>query len=122
MLERLQSDVLTAVGGLSSLSAVPPLLGVYTCSKRIRFWIKIQRPPPKPKDPPPEYVYNCSDCESGFNSMLEFNYHKTKCIQKIKRFKSFKKSSKKYHELKKIITLGLDPVKKIMDPQNLKQE
>ena len=44
--------------------------------------IKVQRPPPKPKDPPPEYVYNCSDCEFGFNSMLEFNYHKTKCIQK----------------------------------------
>ena len=39
-----------------------------------------KRRPPKPKPPPPEYVYNCGHCGSGFNSMLEFNYHKTKCI------------------------------------------
>ena len=48
--------------------------GTYTRKKP-----KKKKPKP-PKPPPPEYVYNCGHCGEGFNSMLEFNYHKTKCI------------------------------------------
>ena len=39
-----------------------------------------KRRPPKPKPPPPEYVYNCGHCGEGYNSMLEFDYHKKKCV------------------------------------------
>ena len=39
-----------------------------------------KRRPRKPKTPPPEFIYNCDQCGEGYNSLLEINYHKQKCI------------------------------------------